>query len=160
MKCFVHSDRDAVATCNSCGRGLCHECAVEVSSGLACRNRCEDRVRRLKSLIERNIDNAPTTFFLIRSARRTHLYSAVFTGTMGLCFLWFAYSEYQKRGEVGFLFAIGAASFGYGIMTFLRFLRRGRDVPGRIGHCSQCDYDLTGNTTGRCPECGMRTPSP
>lgn len=22
------------------------------------------------------------------------------------------------------------------------------------GHCTQCSYDLTGNTSGRCPECG------
>jgi len=25
------------------------------------------------------------------------------------------------------------------------------------GHCSRCAYDLTGNTTGICPECGGRT---
>lgn len=24
----------------------------------------------------------------------------------------------------------------------------------RAGFCPQCDYDLTGNTTGQCPECG------
>ena len=22
------------------------------------------------------------------------------------------------------------------------------------GHCTKCNYDLTGNTSGRCPECG------
>ena len=24
------------------------------------------------------------------------------------------------------------------------------------GHCAYCDYDLTGNTSGICPECGRR----
>ena len=24
----------------------------------------------------------------------------------------------------------------------------------RPGHCRSCGYDLTGNTSGRCPECG------
>lgn len=24
----------------------------------------------------------------------------------------------------------------------------------RVGHCRYCDYDLTGNESGRCPECG------
>ena len=24
----------------------------------------------------------------------------------------------------------------------------------RAGHCRRCDYDLTGNTSGVCPECG------
>lgn len=26
---------------------------------------------------------------------------------------------------------------------------------GKLGHCRDCGYNLTGNTTGRCPECGM-----
>ncbi len=26
----------------------------------------------------------------------------------------------------------------------------------RSGHCLACNYDLTGNTTGVCPECGRR----
>ncbi|MCB9850954.1 MAG: hypothetical protein H6817_09660 [Phycisphaerales bacterium] len=30
---------------------------------------------------------------------------------------------------------------------------RKRLVPGR---CGRCGYDLTGNTTGVCPECGAR----
>jgi len=25
----------------------------------------------------------------------------------------------------------------------------------RAGHCRNCDYDLTGNETGVCPECGV-----
>jgi hypothetical protein len=23
------------------------------------------------------------------------------------------------------------------------------------GHCGKCGYDLTGNVSGRCPECGV-----
>lgn len=26
------------------------------------------------------------------------------------------------------------------------------------GHCRKCGYDLTGNESGRCPECGTRSP--
>jgi len=29
-----------------------------------------------------------------------------------------------------------------------------RDRPFPAGHCQQCGYDLTGNVSGRCPECG------
>ena len=30
----------------------------------------------------------------------------------------------------------------------------------RPGHCPACGYDLTGNVTGRCPECGTALLSP
>jgi hypothetical protein len=26
-----------------------------------------------------------------------------------------------------------------------------------LGHCTRCGYDLTGNVSGRCPECGTAT---
>ncbi len=29
----------------------------------------------------------------------------------------------------------------------------------RVGHCAKCGYDLTGNTSGKCPECGATTPA-
>ena len=29
MKCFNHVDLDAVATCQVCGKGLCHDCAAK-----------------------------------------------------------------------------------------------------------------------------------
>jgi len=28
------------------------------------------------------------------------------------------------------------------------------------GHCAECDYDLTGNTSGVCPECGSPVNDP
>ena len=31
-----------------------------------------------------------------------------------------------------------------------------RRRPYPRGHCRRCGYDLTGNTSGRCPECGIR----
>ena len=36
---------------------------------------------------------------------------------------------------------------------FVFWLRRKRFRPG---HCQQCDYNLTGLTESRCPECGTR----
>lgn len=31
---------------------------------------------------------------------------------------------------------------------------RERSTRGNVNHCSTCGYDLTGNTSGVCPECG------
>ena len=30
----------------------------------------------------------------------------------------------------------------------------------RLGRCVHCDYDLTGNVSGICPECGAKTGAP
>ena len=35
------------------------------------------------------------------------------------------------------------------------FLYRSRRHSRRVGCCAQCGYDLTGNVSGRCPECGQ-----
>jgi hypothetical protein len=36
--------------------------------------------------------------------------------------------------------------------------RRGCRPP--VGHCQRCGYDLTGNLSGVCPECGTNVPTP
>lgn len=44
-----------------------------------------------------------------------------------------------------------AISISAGISAVLMFITRKR-IPA--GHCRGCGYDLTGNESGRCPECG------
>jgi hypothetical protein len=34
------------------------------------------------------------------------------------------------------------------------------DPPIPRGHCQSCGYNLTGNTSGRCPECNLIVPQP
>lgn len=41
MKCYYHEDRDAVAQCNVCGKGLCKECA-DMSNPPICRDCCSE----------------------------------------------------------------------------------------------------------------------
>ncbi len=38
------------------------------------------------------------------------------------------------------------------VPTAYLWWRRGRRIPP--GHCRKCGYNLTGNVSGRCPECG------
>jgi hypothetical protein len=42
------------------------------------------------------------------------------------------------------------------VACFRDWWRRYRLTPP--GHCPNCGYNLTGNTSGRCPECGAPTP--
>ena len=43
MKCFYHEERDAVATCQKCGKSLCKECASKYKPII-----CEDCFREVQ----------------------------------------------------------------------------------------------------------------
>ena len=70
MRCFYHQDKDAVGSCESCGKGLCAECAADLGKGLACRGRCEADAEALIELIDNNIQFSATSARLLQTNRR------------------------------------------------------------------------------------------
>jgi len=62
--------------------------------------------------------------------------------------------DYSEIRLMGFAFDV---LIWMGPAAFLSFLVWA--IPLKIGHianqCPSCDYDLTGNETGKCPECGQ-----
>ena len=55
MRCYYHAaEREAVAICTNCQRGVCSECAAELPNATACANRCEAEVRAIKEVMERS----------------------------------------------------------------------------------------------------------
>ncbi len=56
-------------------------------------------------------------------------------------------------GFYGFIGLSANIAFG----TVATMLRRRLYPIYPIGHCHKCGYDLTGNESGRCPECGDAT---
>lgn len=44
MKCFNHEDREAVASCQKCGKGLCKECASKYTPCLC--DECFARIQQ------------------------------------------------------------------------------------------------------------------
>ena len=62
-----------------------------------------------------------------------------------------------RRGawDFGFaLAAVGCLAVSIGSAIYLRAC--GRPARHGFGDCQFCGYDLTGNESGRCPECGGR----
>lgn len=53
MRCYYHPDKEAVGICKNCHKGLCPDCAADVENGIACRDRCENRVRALNEALEK-----------------------------------------------------------------------------------------------------------
>ena len=75
-----------------------------------------------------------------------------------MCVLWFL-----VRFKAGRFFSLGGvialgywAAFGVLLVLFARQAaeRRRREKRRLMGLCVQCGYDLTGNVSGVCPECG------
>ena len=54
MKCFNHSEVDAIGGCKACAKGLCHACATDLDHGLACKDKHESDVTFLYTLVERS----------------------------------------------------------------------------------------------------------
>lgn len=50
MKCYVHTDADAVGTCVECGKALCAECAVNASDRIICKD-CAGRLAAQKTRV-------------------------------------------------------------------------------------------------------------
>jgi len=63
---------------------------------------------------------------------------------------------YEHRQVFIPAWAIALASMLLPGTAVARELKRWRKR--REGHCPVCSYDLTGNTSGRCPECGTTIP--
>lgn len=56
MKCFNHEEREAVATCQRCGKALCKECASKYTPCLC--DGCYNAIQREKQIQAQNAENA------------------------------------------------------------------------------------------------------
>lgn len=123
MRCYYHEDREAVGSCKSCGKGLCRECAVDLTKGLACRGRCEDDVSSVIALIERNIKIAPRTSQILEASRKLRSSTAAFNLVIGgLFIIWGLTSEH-----LSFIIILGVAFFIYGIIGLFQARRYMKD---------------------------------
>ncbi len=120
MKCFYHKEKEAVGICSSCHRGLCPECIADVDGTLACKNSCEEKVKSINELIERNKNSYKKTgtaykrysaFCLLVGLLSLFVGLGVditsgsfglllFLGPMGIIFLLGAYHNYKSSKEI------------------------------------------------------------
>lgn len=119
MKCFYDPTQDAVGACKSCGRGLSHEHLTEMDKGLACRGRCEEDVRSLITVIDRNVSSSAATNRILKGSSTAGYGSGVFLTVMGIVFGFTGLRE----AHLDFTFYLGAAFIVYGIWTLVRAYR-------------------------------------
>ena len=66
---------------------------------------------------------------------------------------WFDNHDVVRVGLVAVFYALSGYLIGMAVSTWAT--RRMRSHRIAAGHCEQCGYDLQGNASGRCPECGV-----
>lgn len=124
MRCFYHQDREAVGSCKSCGKGLCPECAADVGKGLACRGSCEEDVRAVVALIDRNIKLSPQTTRLLESARKTRSSAAIFNLITGAIFIAWGLTDMER---FSFIAILGGCFLAYGLFGFFQARRLAKE---------------------------------
>ena len=105
MKCFYHPRTEAVARCKNCQKGLCPECSVDVGNGMACKDKCEDEVRAINELL----DKEKTAF---QKLARVHSVWAVLILLLGIIFVLIGFMNPSFAVVTipgGIIFVIGAA---------------------------------------------------
>jgi hypothetical protein len=101
MICFYHPNRQAIAICKYCQRGLCAKCTVFVSDTAACKDRHEDQVQDLNLFAESGIQQA-------KRVGSGYTRNAVFYFLVGALFTGFGLFQYRFLGlQAVFFFLIG-----------------------------------------------------
>ena len=82
---------------------------------------------------------------------------------VGLVFRHPPYLRPHRDAGLPLLFAALGCSVTFGLLVAWRVAARmlrdqeSSDRPRQRNVCEQCGYDLTGNMSGTCPECGSKT---
>ena len=115
MRCFTHSDVEAVALCKACGRALCHNCVATVGRASACKDRCEGDVSAQSDIIERG----RTTY---QKTASVYFRNGIFVVLMGVAFCILGLSG-NSHGHFStadaVFFALGVLFIAMGISSFV-----------------------------------------
>ena len=124
MRCFYHQDKEAVGSCKSCGKGLCPDCAADVGKGLACRGQCEEDVRAVVALIDRNIKLSPQTARILESGRKIRSSAATFNLVTGVIFVAWGITDTER---FSFIIVLGVCFLAYGVFGLFQARRLARE---------------------------------
>lgn len=111
MRCFNHSDREAVGSCKACAKGLCSECVVDLGHGLSCRGPHEATVESYRVMLERNTK-------VMDSARTNGVIGPLFFIAIGLMMA--VYGCMSSQGARSVSLPLGLAFVLFGLVGFVR----------------------------------------
>ena len=123
MKCFNHPERDAVATCQKCGKGLCRECAEKYTPCM-----CDPCAAKLKlsqqQQAQNNEEQRKQKYKNALFDTRSEFIKTFAIGILiGIIFVWFMRSEHSDLSFAdcaGYFFLGICVQFGWKLLTYLQ----------------------------------------
>ncbi|WP_430390454.1 hypothetical protein [Dyella sp. 20L07] len=104
MNCFNHPVVTAVGTCKACGKGLCHDCVLDMGHGLSCKGEHEITVQAYDDMLKRNAR-------ILAAAPRNIILAPIFYAFMGVVFVAWALSSPRGVKDFTFIFGCGFLMF-------------------------------------------------
>lgn len=119
MKCFNHADREAAATCQSCGKGLCHECAAKYAPCL-----CSECYQKRRAQQGRQANDRKQKYMNALVQTKNQFYITLLEGAFAAIILtWLKRQLIDVRGTEGalsFFFVCMFVPFGWKFLTYLQ----------------------------------------
>ena len=124
MKCFNHTEREAVATCQKCGKGLCRECAEKYTPCMC--DACAARTRQEKQQQAQNKEDQRRQKYkdALIDTRSEFIKTAVIGVLVGIFFVWWEATHPDAYDSlidyVGLFFVAFCIPFGWKFLTYLQ----------------------------------------
>ena len=123
MKCFNHPEREAVATCQKCGKGLCRECAEKFTPCMCAP--CADQTRRSRQQEAQNKEEQRKQKYkeALVDTRSEFIKTAVSGILLGILCIWFMQSNHDGltfADCAGYLLIGFFVPFGWKFLTYLQ----------------------------------------
>lgn len=126
MKCFNHPEREAVATCQKCGKGLCRECAEKYTPCMC--ESCAAQVRRNRQQQAQNKEEQRKQKYrdALVDTRSEFIKTAVIGMVVAIAATWWTATQSRSVELNGFLdyiglfFAYFCIPFGWKFLTYLQ----------------------------------------
>lgn len=126
MNCFNHPEREAVATCQKCGKGLCRECAEKYMPCMC--DPCAAQTKRDQQQQAKNKEEQRKQKYrdALVDSRSEFITTTVIGIFVGIFLVWFTTKSAYARGDSSFtecveiFFAGICVPFGWKILTYLQ----------------------------------------
>lgn len=123
MKCFNHLEREAVATCQKCGKGLCRECAEKYTPCLC--DACAVQIQKDQQLQAQNKEEQRKQKYkdALVDTRSEFIKTVVMGILIGILCAWFMKSQHNNltfTDFVNYIILGFFVPFGWKFLTYLQ----------------------------------------